>query len=107
MLSVYILNKCSCFYRMFINAFNNYEEQALVCQLEKLSVLKMDKESLTSAFIAIVVAIEQRSKASQKRSERAYKNNRPTKMNKVAKGTSLVHIKPIWNYVICLYLEQM
>lgn len=42
---------------MFINAFNNYEEQALVCQLEKLSVLKMDKESLTNAFITIVAAI--------------------------------------------------
>ena len=49
---------------MFINAFNNYEEQALVCQLEKLSVLKMDKESLTNALIAIIAAIEQRSKAS-------------------------------------------
>lgn len=58
MLSISILGKINCFYRLFINAFNNYEEQALVNQPEKLSVLKMDKESLTNAFITIIAAID-------------------------------------------------
>lgn len=57
MLSVRILDSSYHFYCLFINAFNSYEEQALVYQLEKLSVLRMDKESLKNAFIAVAVGI--------------------------------------------------